>query len=145
MKTQNRKFEIGNYRCALGLAIGLRSKAVFGPLPGLVVSDGLFLTATPWAKFFRPFGAIGAAIDFKYFWLGQGEHNLVVGIFAPISTPDNIMPGRFQLCPYCARNACVQEDLHEPASIDSGSMRSLAAMLRAYTRQAWISSRSSQG
>ncbi len=73
-----------------------------------------------------------------------GENFLITGVFGPVSDPDDIVPGALERCANTATGARIQEDLHEGVSVKNGSTRSCPTSLLAYTRQARMSSGSSQ-
>ena len=56
---------------------------------------------------------------------------LVAGIRGPVPGPYHVVPGSFEFSFGLGTDARVQENLQEPTSMESGSMRSLAAIRRA--------------
>lgn len=76
---------------------------------------------------------------------GNREDLRVARILVPIAGPDHLMTQGAELVAGAAPDARVDQDLQEPAGVRKGSTLSWPTRRRAYTRQAWMSSRSSQG
>lgn len=65
------------------------------------------------------------------FAAGEVEQDHITGVFRPIPGPDHLMSCGLQLGFGVRSQAGIQQDLQELTSIESGSMRSLAAIRRA--------------
>ncbi len=59
------------------------------------------------------------------------QQPFIARVFGLVTGPDHVMSGGLQLGFAFWTQAGVQQDLQEPASIERGSIRSLAAMRRA--------------
>lgn len=79
--------------------------------------------------------------------VGDRQDLRVAGIRIPVAAPHHIVPGLNQRLLGAAPDTRVQQDLHDAAAVftTNGSTRSRATIRRAYTRQASMSARSSQG
>jgi len=63
--------------------------------------------------------------------VGAGKDGFVTGVFGPITSPHHVVACGYQFIFGLWRHAGIEEESQDPASIVRGSMRSLAAILRA--------------
>jgi hypothetical protein len=64
-------------------------------------------------------------------FIGTLKDNFVAGILGPVARPHYVMASGFQFGLGLWGQAGIEKELQEPASMEKGSMRSLAAILRA--------------
>ena len=64
-------------------------------------------------------------------FIGALKDDLVAEIHGPVARPHHVMASGFEFGLGLWRQARIEKELQEPASMEKGSMRSLAAILRA--------------
>lgn len=77
--------------------------------------------------------------------MGSGEDLAITWIDGPVAGPHDIVTGRDQDMQGWSPHARVKQNLHDSEVTRCGSIRSRPTSLRAYARQARMSSRSSHG